>query len=345
MRPILILAALALLAASNAEAAETIKFSTTLPKFGPAGNAGMIPWMRAVERDSGGDIKFEEFWGGQLIGNPTKEYDALVNGVCDMTIIVTSFVQQQFPDSHLFESPGVVRSAGEAAYGGWKMSERKMLRGMDKIHPAAIFANDPGTAHLAKPIKSLDQMKGLKIRVSGPAEAKIVEILGAAPVGMNITDAAESLSRGLYDGTFNGWAAIPSFRMAPLLKAHIDMPMGVRQFIVAINRAVYERLTPRARAAIDKNSGLTFSLVLARAFEADGIAERDAARKKGQIVPLTPQERARLEAAFRQMLDAWIAQTPDGKAKYDFLEAALEEYRAHPPALPPAPAPAAARHE
>ena len=249
MRPKLpLVIVIALLAFANAASAETVlKFATTLPKLGPAADGGTIPWLRAVERDSGGEIKFQEFWGGQLIPNPTKEYEALINGVSDVTIIVTSFVQQQFPDSHLFEIPNVVRNSQEAALGGWRLYEKGMLRGMDRIEPAAIFSNDPGGVHLAKPLKSLDGLKGLKIRVSGPAEAAIVEVLGAAPVGMNIMEAAEALSRGLYDGTFNGWAADRSYRFTPLLKAHIDLPMGVRQFIVAINKPVYDRLPPAAK--------------------------------------------------------------------------------------------------
>lgn len=324
----LLLAAGFVFAAAQAASAETVlKFSTTLPKLGPSADNGMIPWMRAVERDSGGEIRFEEFWGGQLIQNPTKEYDALVNGVNDMTIIVTSFVQQQFPDSHLFEIPDVVRNSKEAAIGSWKMYEQGLLRGMDRIHPAAIFSNDPGGVHLAKPIKSLDGLKGLKIRVSGPAEAAIVQVLGAAPVGMNIMDGAEALSRGIYDGTFNGWSADRSYRMTPLLKAHIDLPMGVRQFIVAIDKAAYDKLPAAGKAAIDRHSGLDFSLTMAAAFEADGLAERAEAKAKGMIVPITAEERSRLDGAFKVMLDTWIAETPDGQRKYDFLQTVLADER------------------
>jgi TRAP-type C4-dicarboxylate transport system substrate-binding protein len=323
----LVLAA-GLAAAAHLASAETVlKFSTTLPRIGPAADNGTIPWLRAVERDSGGEIKFQEFWGGQLIQNPTKEYDALVNGVNDVTIIVTSFVQQQFPDSHLFEIPNVVHNSEEAALGGWRMYEKGMLRGMDRIYPAAIFSNDPGGVHLAKPIKSLDALKGLKIRVSGPAEAAIVQVLGAAPVGMNIMEGAEALSRGLYDGTFNGWAANRSYRMTPLLKAHVDLPMGVRQFIVAIDKAAYDRLPPPARQAIDRNNGLGFSLKMAKAFEVDGLAERAEAKEKGMIVPITADERSRLAADFKTMLDKWIAETPDGQMKYDFLQSVLAEGR------------------
>jgi TRAP-type C4-dicarboxylate transport system substrate-binding protein len=326
-RTIALLVGILAFAAGAASAQTTIKFSTALPRFGPAGDDGLVPWMRAIEQESGGTVKFREFWGGQLVPNPVKEYDALVNGICDMTVITTSFVGQQFPDMHLFEIPNVVRNASEAATGGWKMHEAGLLRGMDKIYTAAIFANDPGGVHLAKPITSLDQLKGLKVRVSGPAEADIVQALGAAPVGMNITDAAESLSRGVYDGTFNGWAADRSFRMTPLIKANIDLPLGVRIFVLAINKEVYGKLPPPAQQAIERHSGLDFSLHMSLAFEADGIAERVDAKKRGIIVPIDDQTRQRLDAAFAAMREKWIAATPDGAKKYAFLQSVLADYK------------------
>jgi TRAP-type C4-dicarboxylate transport system substrate-binding protein len=324
-------AALLTLAASAATAQTTIKFSTALPRFGPAGDDGLVPWMRAIEQESGGTVKFQEFWGGQLVPNPVKEYDALVNGICDMTVITTSFVGQQFPDMHLFEIPNVVRNASEAATGAWKMHEAGLLRGMDKLYAAAIFSNDAGGVHLAKAITSLDQLKGLKVRVSGPAEADIVQALGAAPVGMNITDAAESLSRGVYDGTFNGWAADRSFRMTPLIKANIDLPLGVRIFVLAINKSVFDTLPPPAQQAIERHSGLDFSLHMSLAFEADGIAERADAKKRGIIVPVDDATRQRLDASCAAMREKWVAAAPDGAKKDELLRSVLAEYRrAHP---------------
>ncbi len=330
MKPIaFVLAAYCALVAwpSGAAAQTSLTFGSTLPLFGAGMTDIVVPWMRAIEGDSGGTVKFKEFYGGQLIQNPAKEYDAVINGITDATILVTPFTQQVFPDSSIFALPSVVQSAVEAADGGWKMHEAGLLRGMDKLYVAAVYSNDPGAIHFAKKQTSLDQMKGLKIRVSGPAEAALVQALGGAPVGMNVMEAAEGLSRGLYDGTLNGWGANSSYRITPVLKSHFDLSLGVRQFLLVISRSAYDALPDKAKRAVDKNSGLDLSLRLGKALDAEGIKERAEAREKGAMVALSDADKAKLDGIFKPVIDKWIADTPDGAKKMAFLQQRLVEFR------------------
>ncbi len=192
MRPILALVGLLAAVAWHAAAEPvTIRFSTTLPTFAPVATQVIVPWFEDVEADSGGTIKFQQFWGGQLVPNQPKEFDALMNGVFDVGALVPAFYVQALPDSPIFALPGVVRNAEEAAVGGWKMNEAGLLRGMDRLYVIATQPTHERSRRIAFPagvVMSLDDVKGLKIRVSGPEEAKIVEALGAAPVGMNVAD-------------------------------------------------------------------------------------------------------------------------------------------------------------
>ena len=221
----------------------------------------------------------------------------------------------------------MVHSAGEAAFGGWKMYEAGLLRGTEQIKPLAVFSNDPGSIFTARHVKSLNDLKGLKIRVSGPAEAQIVTALGAAPVGMSATEVAEALSRGIYDGTLNGWAVNRAYRATPLIKSAFDLSLGVRQFFLAMNKSVYDRLPPEARGAIDRHGGAALSLKLAQLLEKEGQEDRAQAKEKGTLVAISAAERTRLETIYRPLVEKWVADTPDGARKLAFLEAAVAEYR------------------
>ncbi len=325
---IFIVAALAASLARPADAqTTTLKFAAQLPTFSTVAKDVLIPWMQAIEADSGGTVKFQQFWSGQLIQNPKTEWQSFQNGVVDVDVMVPAFFEQVLPDSAIFALPDVVHSAVEAAYGGWKMNEAGLLRGMDKLYVAATFSNDPGGIHLAKVVTSLGDLKGLKICVSGPAEAQIVQALGAAPVGMNITDTAESLSRGLYEGSLNGWTANRLYRISPVLKSHVDISLGVRQFVLGINKDVFNGLAPQAKEAIAKNSGLALSLRAGAAMEQDGQQDRAEAQAKGTIVKLSPEDQQRLAGIYQPLLDKWVADTPDGAKKLAFLRQALADYR------------------
>jgi TRAP-type C4-dicarboxylate transport system substrate-binding protein len=316
-----------ILAHAASSAPQTLKFSTTMPAVDPVVKDGVMPFLAAVEQDSAGTVKFQSFAGGQLTPNPTKQYDAMESGLDDITIIVAAYIPQVFPDSSLFALPDVVRSADEAAYGGWKMYAESLLRGTDKIHVLAVFSNDPASIFLARRVKSLDDLKGLKIRVSGPAEAQIVTALGGAPVGMDATQIAEALSRGIYDGSLNGWAVNRAYRASPLVKSAFDLSLGVRQFFLAMNQSVFDRLPVQARLAFDRNGGEALSLTLGRLLGGEGMKDRDAAVAKGIMVPLSPADRERLAGIYKPLVDKWVADTQGGAAKLGFLKAALAEYR------------------
>ena len=59
-----------------------------------------------------------------------------------------------------------------------------------------------------KKVRKPEDMKGLKIRVAGKVEAKVIQILGASPVTMPSAEVAQALQRGVVDGVLmNPWTA------------------------------------------------------------------------------------------------------------------------------------------
>ena len=307
----------------------TVKVGATMPSVSSVIAQGYVPWLRAIERDSGGAVKFQEFWGGALVRAPTKQYEGMMNGIMDSTVVITSYTQNLFPDFSLFSIPYIVNGAVEAAVGGWRLYEKGLLRGLDKVYVAAIFSNDNGGLHLRNRIKSLDEVKGLKIRVSGPEESEIVKAMGAVPVGLGIPTTADALNRGVVDGTFNGWAANQSFRITPLIKTHISAPFGVRSFFIAINREAYDKLPAPARAAIDKNSGRDFSIRFGQVMDDTGAPLRNEAvadPNRAVIEPNAEEARA-LKEKFMGFHKQWIEETPDGARKYREVKDAVAEFR------------------
>jgi TRAP-type transport system periplasmic protein len=319
-------AAFALAQAARADPV-TLKFSTTMPSVDPIIRDGVLPFLAAVEKESGGTVKIVSFTGGQLTPNPAKQLDAMLNGIDDITIIVASYIPQALPDSGLFELPDLTHNAEEAAYAGWKMYEAGLLRGSDKFHSLAVFANDPASIFTRRRVKTLDDLKGMKIRISGPVAAQLVMALGAAPVGMDATQVAEALSRGLYEGTLNAWAVISAYRAMPLVKSAFDMSLGVRQFFLAMNKDVYARLPPAAQHAFDARSGLALSIELAHLLQQEGEKDRAQMTASGELVRLTPDKTKELQAIDRPFIDKWVAATEDGAKKVAFLEAAVADYR------------------
>ena len=309
----------------------------TIIKFGsitPASSGQVVdifePWFAKIEKEAGGTLKFEKFYGGSLVRSYPKQYEALINGIQDGATVLPSYTQALFPEFGLFSLPFMFRGPGakEAAHVGWNLHEKGMLGGLEKVHVLAVFTNDNSGMHFVEEIKSLDEIDGLKVRAAGPGEAAVIEAAGATPVAMGISQVAGSLNRHVIDGTLNGWSALETFRITPLIETHVDLPFGVRSFFIALNKEVFDALPEKARKAIDANSGYEFSMTFGRYWGKQGAELRKTLAKEHTVLTPTDSEMPKWEAKFRHIQEAWIAEDKPRRQKlFDTAKRLLADFR------------------
>ena len=304
-----------------------LRVGNTVPSKADTVAKGYVPWLRQVEKDSKGTLKFQEFWGGSIERSLKKQYEAMMAGLQDASPIIPSYTAALFPDFSLFALPFLFNSAEEASEASWRFYKTGMLRGMQDVYVAAVFTNDNGGLHFSEKLNGIGAIEGLKIRAAGPEEANAIRVFGGAPVSMGMGQVAEALNRGVIKGLLSGYSALRAFKVEPLLKTHVDVPMGVRGFFFGITKKKYDALPAAAKAAIDKNSGLSFSMHMGRQNDASSAIARANAKKKNLITP-TETEMAKLKQQFQAIHDDWIKSTPDGRKKYDALQQIIADIRA-----------------
>jgi TRAP-type C4-dicarboxylate transport system substrate-binding protein len=159
----------------------------------------------------------------------------------------------------------------------------------------------------------------------------MIQALGAAPVGMSITQVAESLNRGVIDGLLSSWSALRSFRIMPLLKSHYDEPLGVRAFILGINKAVFDKLPREDRDVIVANSGEKQSRHHGKMADEEVASAKAEARQDPNRIFVSPsnEEMAKRREAFRRKYyQEWTAEHPNGEKILTTFEAILADVRA-----------------
>ena len=78
------------------------------------------------------------------------------------------------------------------------------------IRILAIHTTDASIIHTRdKPMRTLDDFKGMKLRVPGRFVGEAAKALGATPVGIPLPGVYEALARGQVDGMFINWAIVP----------------------------------------------------------------------------------------------------------------------------------------
>ena len=304
---------------ANAEAT-VLKFGGTSSPHAAHNLKVMVPYLHQVERDSAGTIKFQEFFGGALIRASNKQFEGVVNGIQDLSLVVPSLTQKLFPEIGVFTLPFLIEGTGayKAGVAGWKLHERKMLSGLDRVRLLAVVGTDNYGFHLSRKIETIDQIAGLKIVSLGAVGAQAVAALGASGVAMGPAQIAESLNRGVVQGSLNSWAALEQFRIEPLIKTHVDIPMGAACLFLVMSNSSYDRLPSAGRKAIDMNSGLpltrSYSAFLYQ--DAKRIREEAETSKDRNVIHASPAELKALAAKFKSIHDSWIANTPNGDNVY-----------------------------
>jgi TRAP-type C4-dicarboxylate transport system substrate-binding protein len=314
----------------SATAETTLKFGHFVPPKAYSARIGYFPWAKRVEKASQGRIKFQLFFGGAISRSPRKQYELLVNGVQDVTAILPSYTSALFPDFTIFALPYLFEGAVESSIAGWRLFDKGLLGGLDKVHTAAIFTNGNSALHFSRAIKSAADIKGFKIRTAGPQESDMIKLLGGAPVGMSITQVAESLNRGVIQGSMNGWSALRPFRIAPLIKTHYEEPLGTRSFVLMISKKAFDKMPRQDQQVIRDHSGEATSRRLGKMGDDEAARARKAAiaDPKRTVVSYSRAELKKRAPLFQRYHDAWIKEHKDGRRKYDAMQKIMSDIRA-----------------
>jgi TRAP-type C4-dicarboxylate transport system substrate-binding protein len=287
-------------------------------------------WAERIGESSANSLEIEVFPTGTLGRDPQTHLDMVRDGVADIGYIIPGYTPGAFPEVTVIELPTVVPSATVGSRAGAQMVEEGLFRGSgtENLVVLGMFSTAPTQLTTTRKVASLEEIRGLKLRGAGPALLGTIEALGAVPVGgLTVTNIAESISRGLIDGSINEWVAMTIFGIADVTKFHLTGPnLGASPIMVVMNRVKYENLSPEQRAAIDENSGLAFSNLWGETFDSNIEKFRSAARNDSQrtFTELTPEEEARWNERLQSVIEKWIANTPNGQTVFDRYSAAIQ---------------------
>ena len=112
-----------------------------------------------------------------------------------------------------------------------------------------------------------------------------------------------ALDRGVVDASMIPMSAALDFKLIEVARYFtINAPLGRSPFLVAMNRARYDRLAPDLKKLIDDSTGLNLSLKGAQTYDTQNNEAIEAAKKDREVVTLPPEERNRWLAAFRPLI-------------------------------------------
>src|SRR5688572_15094411 len=291
-------AAPALLREGYAQAPQvTLRMHHFLPAISNGHAKFLAPWAQKVASESGGRIKIDIFPAMTLGGTPPQLYDQARDGVVDLVWTLPGNTPGRFPIGETFELPFVAnRKAVPNSRALQEFAEANMKDEFKEVHPICFWAHDHGLVHANKPVRNLDDMKGLKLRSPTRLAGEALRALGASAVGMPIPQVPESLAQRVIDGTVVPWEVVPSIKVHELVRNHTEIPgsptLYTATFILAMNKAKYEGLPDDLKKVIDANSGQAAATLACRMWDDQALMVDETLRKRRNTVTAISEEEA-----------------------------------------------------
>ncbi len=331
MRKLFILAiAAASLGAAEAYAQQTVlRIASFLPGRSSTITYGLKPFMERFNKAVGDEVKLQGYWGGSLGRNPKKQADLVKDGVADIAQLVPGYTPGQFPGFSVMELPFLIRSSLEGSVTEWRLYKTGLLKGWDVFKVVGMFSTEPNHFHTKRPMKSITDLGGMKMRIAGPVYGATVRHYGGIGIGMPVTQATEALSRGVVDGILLGWGGGGVFRIYSIAKFTYAAPLGISPLAMVMNKQKWNSLSRHVQKVFDENSGERMARDGGSGFDKNAVKFRKIAQMGGHTTIEVSEADVKKGFEFAQPLHkAWIKKNDNGQKIYDAYLKIISDYRA-----------------
>lgn len=301
------------------------------------GHAKMLaPWAEKVAADTQGRLKIEIFGSMQLGGTPPQLYNQVRDGVVDLVWTLPGYTPGRFPITETWELPFVASNRGLVnALAAQEFADANLADETKETKVLSFWAHDAGLIHATKEVKTMEDLRGLKLRAPTRLTGEALRALGATPVNMPVPQVSESLAQKVIDGAVIPWEVVPAVKVHELVKNHTAIPgvptLYTASFFLAMNKAKYDGLPAELRQVLDRNSGAAFARRAGNMWDNEAKTVSEMVRARGNVITtITDAEKARWVKATEGVAGEWITQMKgrnvDGEKLIAGLKAALAKH-------------------
>lgn len=292
--------------------AVTLKLHHFLPPMSNIHVKLLAPWAKQVEQASGGKLTVQIFPSMQLGGAPPQLYDQAKDGVVDIIWTLPGNTPGRFPSTDVFDLPFICDRRGVVnARAAQEFGDKHLASETKDVKLLSFWSHDAGLIHAKRQVKTMEDLKGLKLRFPTRLAGEALKALGASPIGMPVPQVPESLAQGVIDGAVVPWEVVPAIKVHELVKFHTEIPgsptLYTASFFLAMNKARYDGLPAELRKVIDGLSGMAFATAAGKVWDEAGAEVRAMVEKRGNTISaISEEEKQRWIKTTAPVWDAWI---------------------------------------
>jgi TRAP-type C4-dicarboxylate transport system substrate-binding protein len=324
--------------ASAEESKLHLKFSTWHPPASREVTTVWTPMLEELKKRSNGRITYTLYAGGAL-GKGPEHFDIVKKGLSDMGYFTATWTPGRFPLTDVLSMAAWVDGKDLATNIGNEMAHKMLDKEFQDVKVLELNGCIQAFLWTTKPVKSLADLKGMKIRSPGGMQTAYLKALGAEPVFIPLGDVYMAMDTGTIDGLVTCPPLVLAFKLYEVAKYGVKATFGCVSEGVVMNKKTWDKTPPDLQKIITEVVGNPFATThgLDKATYAKMM---DEITSKGvTIYDLPKEEEAKWFNEFQNATKIWVADMegkglPGKEAVTSFCEIA-EKHGTSCVAMPP----------
>jgi len=268
-------------------------------------------WANEAEKVTNGRVKFTML--PKHPSAPPGTFDAVREGLVDLSYVTASYTPARHVMPLLPELPGAGETAviNSVAYSRIYWKHFHKVGEYKGVKLLGVFTHGPGQMFTKKPVNSIADVQGLKIRTGGGVAEKVAKALGASAFVKPAPESYELLKSGVADGVFFPMESVVSFKLDTVLEQATLFPGGMYSsaFGFFMNEDKWNKLPRQDQEALEKISGEWIARHAGRSWDNADQKGLDALKKSGvKIVNANVELVAEVRKRSAPIIDDWVKQ-------------------------------------
>lgn len=266
----------------------------------------MNEWCMEVAKRTNGRVKVTQFPGGTLVPS-AQTFTSVIAGVADMGISFNAYTRGRLPLSDLLTEPLGCKDGYQGSMLANAFYKKFKPKEFDQVKVCFLTNAPPQAIAAKKPIRTMEDLKGLRTRAAGGVETSVLQALGTVPVALPMPDVYDALQKGVIDAFMGSTEALKAWKLGEVATSltYFDArPNGAGYFIM--NKDKWNAIPPDARKRIDEIND-EYAEKLARLWNViakDG--ENFFIQKGGKVYVLPKAENGRWTKKVHPVVDAYV---------------------------------------
>ena len=286
-----------------------LKFTCEYMDRHPTVQNAYLPWMKQMAEQSQGRLQIQFYNPGAIA--PVKEaYPSTVAGAVDIGACGTVHMTGKFNLVEVLELPFLFNGAESASITVWELYKRfpEWREEYKEVKMLWQWASALYQLHtVKKPVRTLEDLKGLKIISWSAPISNLIRMLGANAIDSKPQDTYMSLERGMADGVICPLAPMRSFKITDAAKHHTILDLNAGGFWGAMNQAKWNSLPPDLQKLIEESTGDKMAQLAGKTLDEGAIQDSKWMKEqKHTFYVLSPAEKEKLKEKLRPVTEEWL---------------------------------------